>query len=139
MLKTETQLRDEGFNFMFLSAAVDGVSCDSKFVMDVLLRFLKGELTYTAMTDTNHNGKNLRYQAMLGGNTVKSIGCTLIDGGMVKAAGIIQEIWRVKDWADDHIVLRLYSADTVFKILHLANGKQDPTTIAVTCLHLYFM
>ena len=139
MLKAQKELRDEGFNFMFLSTAVDGVSCDSKFVVDVLLRFMKGEISHTAMTDTNHNGKNLRYQALLGGNMVKTIGCVLIDGGMVKAGGVKQEIWRVKDWADDHIVLRLYSAETVFKILNLMNGKQDAATVAVTCLHLYFM
>ena len=138
-MKIEAQLRNQGFNFMFLSTAVDGVSCDSTFVIDVLLRFLKGAITYTAMTDTNHNGKNLRYQVLLGGNMVKSIGSILIDEGMVKAAGVNQEIWRVKDWADDHRVLRLYSADTVFKILHLMNCKHDPTTVAITCLHLYFM
>ena len=124
---------------MFLSAAVNGVSCDSKFVIDVLLIFLKGKIRCTTIVDTNRNGKNLRYQEMLGGNMVKSIGCVLIGGGIVKASGINQETWRVKDWSDDHIVLCLCSADTVLKIIHLTNGKQDPTTIAVICLHLYFM
>ena len=116
---------------------VDGVSCDSKFVRETMLKFLKGDIEYTAGTDPNHNGKNQRYQVVIGGNAVKTIGSCLIDTGMVKASGIKQELWRVKDWADDLIVLKLYSSETVFEILKL-KGPQDLRTIAITCLTLFF-
>ena len=69
----------------------------------------------------------------------KLIGSALIDRRMVKAAVINQEIWRVTYWTDDDIVMCLCSADMVFKILYLKNGTQDPVTIAITCLHFYFM
>ena len=68
---------------------------------------------------------------------MKTIGSCLIDTGMVKASGIKQELWRVKDWADDLIVLKLYSSETVFEILKL-KGPQDLRTIAITCLTLFF-
>ena len=47
----------------------------------------------------------------VGGNSVKTIGNVLIDTGMIKESGINQELWRVKDWADDLLVLKLCSRE----------------------------
>ena len=121
---------------MFVSTKVYGVSCDSKNVIDILLRILKGEITHVAMMGTNHNEKNIRRQYLVGGRLVTSIGSELINRGLVKAAGINQGTWRVKNWEENHIVLCLCSANTVFKTFHLKNVTQDPVTIAITCVHL---
>lgn len=70
---------------------------------------------------------------------MKTIGPCLIKVGMMKASGIKQELWKVKDWADDLIVLKLYFLKTVFGILKL-EGPQDLRTILAitTCLTLFF-
>ena len=67
----ESILRDEGYHVSFLSAGNDGVSCDSELVQNTLARFLSGKISYAALTDTNHNVKNLRCQLLGGGNSVK--------------------------------------------------------------------
>ena len=54
-----------------------------------------------------------------------------------KESGINQELWRVKDWADDLLVLKLCSGDTAARILSL-KGAQDETSQVVTCLALFF-
>ena len=43
-----------------------------------------------------------------------------------------------KDFSCDSIVLTLYSEDTVSKLLSL-NGHQNPRSMVVTCLNLFFM
>ena len=45
MLKVEDNLIEEGYNFTFVSVAVDGVSVDSDFVRKTLLAFLHGRRT----------------------------------------------------------------------------------------------
>ena len=60
MMKEEVQLRDKGHDVVIHFTVVDGPSHASTFVVGMLLRFIKDEITYEAMTDTNHNGKNLR-------------------------------------------------------------------------------
>ena len=56
---------------------------------------------------------------------------------MFKAAGIKQELYIIKDWASDGLVLQLFSADTVSKILDL-KGPQDKRSLAVTLLNIFF-
>ena len=129
--------QEEGMNAIFLGLAVDGVSCDSKFVKTKFLGFLLGLHDYFASTDCNHNLKNERYQAAIGGLVVKTIGAVLLDAGMFKASGIKQGLYIIKDWASDGLVLQFFSADTVSKILHL-KGPQDERSRAVTLLNLFF-
>ena len=120
-MKAEVYLRDEGNYFMLLSKSFDGMSCDSNKIIDVLLRFLKGEITYETMNETKHNVKSFRFQALLEGSIVKPIGSASINGRMVKVIGTDQETSKVKDWADNSIVLHLCSAGTVLKIIYLKN------------------
>ena len=54
-------------------------------------------MNHEAMTGTNHNKKDLRHQDLVGGRMVKSIVSELINGGIVKDAGINIETWIVKD------------------------------------------
>ena len=66
------------------------------------------------------------------------IGAVLIDSGAYQAAGIPARLISPKDFSCDSIVLTLYSEDSVSKLL-LLNGHQDPCSIVVTCLNLFFM
>ena len=59
VLEAEVELRHQGCTFGFLSVAIDDVSCNSKFVKDFLLRFLKGDIVCIAMTDANRNEKKI--------------------------------------------------------------------------------
>ena len=79
-----------------------------------------------------------RYQCLVGGNKVKIIGNVLIDNGIIKKFVVNQYQLRVKYWASDIIVLRLYSAVIVGKILSV-EGHQDQTTQVDLCLVLFFM
>ena len=60
MNKAISDLRGKGYNAAFVSSSVDGVSCDSKFVQERFLSFLRGDINDSAHTDTNHNAKNGR-------------------------------------------------------------------------------
>ena len=133
----EKTLRSEGYKFSFLCSANDGVSCDSTFVSKHLIEFLQGKRDNSYHTDTNHNVKSSRYQLVLGGNAVKCIGIYLIDCGLLKDAGISQDIFRPKDFASDLLVLMLCSDKTVNKILeHTCVDTHSQITLALT---LFFM
>ena len=67
---------------------------------------------------------------------MKTIGSVLIDSGIVKRV-MTQELFRPTDFASDKIVLEANSADVVRDILHIS-GSQDPRSIAVTCLNMFF-
>ena len=73
------------------STANDGVSVDAKFVWRRLLMFLDGSRDSLAMTDPNHNAKNMRYQ-LFGGNSVVFVGNTAIDPGLLLSASIPKEL-----------------------------------------------
>ena len=133
----EEKLRQNGWKFSFTNACNDGVSSDTKFVHSVLNDFLEGKINYTAGTDTNHNTKSARYQDVLGGNSVKTIGSYLIDTGMITKAGVASRAVQVKDFASDALVLELFSSNTIEKILELKN--EDTETQMTLCLVLFFM
>jgi hypothetical protein len=57
--------------------------------------FPKGNISYSVHTDTNHNVKNSRYQLVVGFNSESTIGVYMIDAGLLKKAGISQELYRV--------------------------------------------
>ena len=136
MESSEKKLRELGYHFSYLSSANDGVSCDSRFCRDGLLSFLTGKVSHTAHTDTNHNAKNGRYQILIGGNSVKTIGIYMIDTGMIKKCGIPNEEWRVKDFASDRLVLNLCSARTALAMLNLPGQEQESQV--VLALTLFF-
>lgn len=58
----------------------------------MLRKFLRNEISHSAHTDTNHNMKNGRYQYIISGNSVKTVGKTLIDTGLLKSAGVSQDL-----------------------------------------------
>ena len=57
---------------------------------------------------------------------------------MFKVAGIKQELYIIKDWASDGLVLQLFSADTVSKILDL-KIPQDEHSLDVTLINIFFI
>jgi hypothetical protein len=137
MMKAESVLREDGYQVSFVCCANDGVSCDSKFVHETLGDFPKGKISYSAHTDTNHNVKNSRYQLVVGFNSVSTIGVYMVDAGLLKKAVITQELYRVKDFASDLLVLKLASSATVATIIDLPG--QDLQTQVILSISLFFM
>ena len=118
-VELQDEMRAEGHNVTYLWNANNGVSSDQKFVMDTCLQFLEGLILFTAITYPDHNVKNSRYQLVLGGHSSKTIGCTLINTGLIPKTDTAQEVWQVKDFASDRLVLRLASALTVTSVLSI--------------------
>ena len=121
-----------------VSAANDGVSSDSSFVRRRILSFLSGSSKAPALTDSNHNVKNIRYQAVIGGNEVTVIGDHCVDPGLLVVGGVAEDLYRIRDFASDLTVLKLASALTVEKLCALA-ATEDLASIVCTALTLYFM
>ena len=117
--------------------AADGVSVEEKWIITNLVLFLNGKAHFVALVDTNHNCKNFRYQLM-GYSCVLIMGSHPVDTGLFALAGIPQELWRVKDWASDLVVLRMASSQTVQKVAALSESE-DQGTVAVMCTSLYFI
>ena len=126
-----------GYKVSFLNEANDGVSSDEKFVRQTLLEFLKGHSSFTAMTDLNHNVKNFRYQEIISGNKMKTIGNTFVDTELLNLANIAKELVYIKDFASDLLVLRLASSETVQEIMELL--VSDTKSVCATCVTLLFM
>ena len=68
----------------FLGCSNDGASCDSAFLAQVILDFLRGNIIYSVHTETNHNAKSSDYQLAIGGNNIKIVVIYLIDIGLLK-------------------------------------------------------
>lgn len=119
-----------------VSACMDGISTDTKFIRGKLVRFLKGEINYCAMVDTNHNMKNFRYM-LVGGSCVVFIGNYVLDPQLLVIASVPNDLWRIKDWASDAIVLKMASSSTVEKVVALEN--EEAGSIAALCMTLYMM
>ena len=66
------------------------------------------------------------------------IGNVMIYTGIIKNFVVNQDQWRVKYWAGNVLVLHLYSAMKVGKIL-LVEGQQDQTTQVALCLVILFI
>eukprot|EP00918_Siedleckia_nematoides_P084791 GHVU01186328.1.p1 GENE.GHVU01186328.1~~GHVU01186328.1.p1 ORF type:complete len:288 (-),score=14.80 GHVU01186328.1:740-1603(-) len=62
----------------------------------------------------------------------------LFDTGLLPAAGVQRELYRVDDFASDELVLKLCSADTITK-LHAKSSEEEGTSLAVTGLTLFFV
>ena len=80
-------------NIVLLNSATDGVSVEVKSNLKVLTNYLKGLVSHLAISDTNHNVKNSRYQLIGGsGKNAASIGCYVFDPFLLsKATGIPKE------------------------------------------------
>ena len=48
-------------NLVLLSAAMDGVSCESIWCIEQMCKYLDGKTNVVGLKGTNHNMKNLRY------------------------------------------------------------------------------
>jgi len=81
---TLIELSVENLNeYVFLSADVDGLATESKFVMDMLEKFLIGDVPAPVMTDANHNMKSMQYQ-IIGGSECVTCGTIVIDPGLLQ-------------------------------------------------------
>ena len=67
-------------NVCFANTATDGVSVEVQKNFEQVIDYLKGKSNHIALTDPNHNGKNVRYQ-LIGGSGVAgaSIGHYVFD------------------------------------------------------------
>ena len=68
---------------------------------------------------------------------MKTFGILLVDTGLVKEAKVPQELWRVKDFASDLLVLQLASEKTV--LLVLSAEITDPGSAFYLSSSLFFM
>ena len=59
-----------------------------------------------AMTDCNHDAKNIRLQLILGSSIV-TVGKTVFDVSVLNLAGVALELFRVYDYASDVNVLKV--------------------------------
>ena len=88
----------------YLGNANDGVSSDYVFMKTKQVEFLKEESLFTYHTDPNHSVKNRRYQLVVGGNSVKTIGDSVIDTGLLVEAKVPQELFFFFNFASDLLV-----------------------------------
>ena len=77
-MKIAVEATEKVGNAVLLNHSTDGVSCEVQWNLDQLKSFLQGKSNQLALTDTNHNAKNLRYQ-LIGGSSVASIGKFAVD------------------------------------------------------------
>ena len=119
-----------------MSVAADGVGCDRQFILGKLVAFLCGNSNHVGLVDSNHNAKNFHYM-VVGGSCVLMIGNYVIDPQLLVLAKVANDLWRVKDWASDNLVLKLASSSTVEKLATL--DQEEDASIAILCLTLYFM
>jgi hypothetical protein len=128
-----TELRQEWPNktIHFLNVCNDAVSCDLHFTITSIASYLDGESEHLGGTDANHNAKSMRGQALVGGTQICVLGTHYIDAGLIKVAGLPVDLWRIRDYASDALVLKLCSHTTVFKItegLHAERTNRSATT-----------
>ena len=109
-------------NVCFANTATDGVSVEVQKNFEQVIDYLKGKSNHIALTDPNHNGKNVRYQ-LIGGSGVAgaSIGHYVFDPYLLVQADIPQEIIHIVDFASDKVALALYSDKVVKSVLDLSN------------------
>ena len=128
-------------NCVVLNQSTDGVSCEVECNKQTILDFLSGTSNVCALPDPNHNAKNGRYQ-QFGGSCAAVIGHYVIDPWLLLDAGVAHELVRPQDYASDSVVLRLFSYDSVKRVIH----KDSPdagnvgvliVTMVMTRMRLY--
>jgi len=124
---------------ILVSVAFDGLSTEPTFVANKLLHFLNGNSRFVGVVDPNHVGKAIRSQLVLGGHFV-TVGRRCFDVGLLKLAGISQDLYRVKDFASDAAVLELCSSKSIQKILRNREIEhEDEGSVMVTLLGMLFL
>lgn len=118
-------------NTVVLNTSTDGVYCETVANKSINIEFLEGKRDDVALVDTNHNGKNKRYQ-LFGGSSPESIGRYVFDSYLLVLAKVEQELVRVKDYASDALILRLASSRTVSKLHEL--NSDDIGNASVTAV-----
>lgn len=125
----------------FLNFCVDGVSAETSDVMTALCQFLDGKVNYTALVDNKHNIKNDRYQ-IIGGSCLPTIGTLIVDADLLRAVGIPESEYRIKDFASDKLVDDLCShktIDALYKGLMLKPDIGSMNDAGVLAATLFFM
>jgi hypothetical protein len=103
-----------------------------------LIEFLEGKVGHVGQVDSNHNAKNFRYQ-WIGGSCVVVLGSVVSD----PLAGIHPDIYRVKDWASDTVILDMASYKTVSILVALSNSERKDSIVLMSmvlylvCLRLF--
>ena len=121
----------------YLGNTNDGVLCDHAFAVEKLYDFLSGDILFLTLTDPNHHVKNGRYQLVIEGNLVKTIGQGLTNTGLIVKSETTRALWRIKDFASDLLVLCLTPAKTVESIMFLP--VSDPILSKALLLTLFFI
>ena len=112
-------------NTALLGIAVDGVSVESRDVMQGNSSFLDGESTFAAAVDNKHNMKNTRYSHH-GGSSAPHLGNLMVDSDAYRQSGVNSELWRVKDFTSDAKVMAGCSYPTLKKIADaIKDGRCD--------------
>jgi hypothetical protein len=124
-------------NGTFLAVATDGISTDARFIQIHVRKYIKGEESFAALLDPNHNAKNLRNR-LLSGNSVIRAGFGIFDPGLLVRSGVAAHIVEIHDWASDKAVLELCSSETIVKIKEVATDD-DLSNLVVTVSSLVFM
>ena len=101
MVSSQCLLWKKGFIFTFIGCINDGVSCESAFVLSALTGFLREEINYTDLTDTNHNNALSRYKLVIGGKNDKTIGIYIIDIGLLNKEEIAHDLFIQADFSSD--------------------------------------
>ena len=84
LLKAESIFQNERSNAFFVFCASTAVSCDAKFVIQILNDFFEEKVSFSAHTDYNHIMKNSRCQLIIRCNRAKIIRSTLIVIGLLQ-------------------------------------------------------
>eukprot|EP00918_Siedleckia_nematoides_P028014 GHVU01060261.1.p1 GENE.GHVU01060261.1~~GHVU01060261.1.p1 ORF type:complete len:584 (+),score=69.11 GHVU01060261.1:139-1890(+) len=124
------------------AVAVDGLGTESKFVFDGLLDFMRGLDDCVYFIDPNHVAKAIRSQLVLGSSIV-TLGRTVVDPGLLMVAGVSQEIYTVKDFASDGLVLKLCSVETLIALQAIMPaehaGSVVSTGLVLFCVRIFLV
>ena len=101
---------------VLLNVATDGVSCEVGCNFGIIVQYLNDEINYLALTDTNQKVKNARYQ-IIGTSSDGVLGENVFEPWLLRLANIVQQLWRIEDYASDAIFLHLASAKSVWKLV----------------------
>eukprot|EP00957_Ditylum_brightwellii_P204153 15337926-Ditylum_brightwellii.AAC.1 len=100
-----------------VSVAADGVGCDAYFIQGQLVSFLLGKA--------------------IGESCVMIMGKYVLNPALLSLAGVAEELWLIKDWALELVVLMLGSVDTAAKLAMMVNEAFG--SVSTLCITLYFM
>ena len=102
-----------------------------------MFNFLEGKSFFTGLTDLNHNVKNGWCQMVIGIKTCKTIDHTIIDIGLLPIGKLLQDLWRIQDFALYLLVLILHLQKTVELVLPVT--VMDKLSKESICMTLFFM